>query len=187
MDLSKCIFLIVGPSGSGKDTVVKKLCSYFHAKQLKSYTTRPKRYDDEDCHIFVVSNKEDFGDIKSQYPNRVAETIFDNHFYFATKEQVEESDFYIIDPSGVEIFKEKYDGNKKIVTIFLRLSPLVQIVRLLSRGDTQEQIEQRVYHDAEVFKDIQCDYTIKADKSKRYVFNKVRHIVEENINEQTKV
>ena len=177
------IFLIVGQSGAGKDTVVNKLCRYYHATQLKSYTTRPKRYDKEDCHTFIESTKDDFSDVKEQYPHRVAETIFDNHFYFATQEQVDESDFYIIDLDGVKTFKDKYKGNKKVVIVYLELPPLIEIIRLLKRGDSEDAIKQRVYHDIEAFADASeyCDYKINAGKSKRYTFNKLRHIIEKEI------
>ena len=52
----KYIFLIVAPSGSGKDTVVNKLCDDYGFTKVKSYTTRKPRQDDKNDirnHTFV--------------------------------------------------------------------------------------------------------------------------------------
>lgn len=47
------IYLIVGRSGSGKDTVVDYLCKHYGYKRIVSYTTRPPR-NAQDKHIFVT-------------------------------------------------------------------------------------------------------------------------------------
>jgi guanylate kinase len=47
------IYLIVGRSGFGKDTVVDCLCERYGYKRIISYTTRPRR-NEQDKHIFVT-------------------------------------------------------------------------------------------------------------------------------------
>ena len=46
------IYVLIGESGSGKDTIAKEL-SKLGYKQVISYTTRPPRYTGEDTHIFI--------------------------------------------------------------------------------------------------------------------------------------
>lgn len=88
------LFLVIGRTGSGKDYLVDKLKEK-GLTQVKSYATRPKRTEDEDTHIFIEPNEFD------NYPNKVAHTKINGYDYFATAEQIDESDIYVIDPNGL--------------------------------------------------------------------------------------
>ena len=106
------ICLLVGPSGSGKTTIANKLSEEKGWKVLQSYTTRPKRYSNETGHIFV--SEEEF----EQYKNDLcAYTEFDGYKYWATNQQVDESEIYIIDPAGVDFLFFKNKIMKKTVFI----------------------------------------------------------------------
>ena len=87
--------LIIGRSGTGKSTLEKKLCNDYNLKSIKSYSTRPKRSPNEDSHIFIKPSEVD------NYPNKIATTTINGNFYFATKEQLDESHLYVIDPIGL--------------------------------------------------------------------------------------
>ena len=50
--------LLVGKSGSGKNTVQDYLVKKYGLKPLLSYTTRAKRYPEEDTHTFITEQKE---------------------------------------------------------------------------------------------------------------------------------
>lgn len=89
------IYLIVGRSGAGKDYLAAKLAAH-GLKVVKSCTTRPKRTDDENTHIFLSQKEAD------TITDKVATTVINGYEYFATKSQVEKSDVYIIDPHGIE-------------------------------------------------------------------------------------
>lgn len=91
-------FLIVGRTASGKDTLREVLEQKYGWTFVKSYTTRQKRSPNEDTHVFV---SKEYADSVS---DKVAVTHFDNgnglDEYFATREQVEAADAYIVDPNG---------------------------------------------------------------------------------------
>lgn len=87
--------LIIGRSGTGKSTLEEKLCNDYNLKSIKSYSTRPKRSPNEDSHIFIKPSDVD------NYPNKIATTTINANFYFATKEQLDESQLYVIDPIGL--------------------------------------------------------------------------------------
>lgn len=87
------MILITGRSGTGKDYLAKKLEAN-GLKQLKSYTTRPRRTPDEDTHRFIDKDSEGIF-------QKVAKTKIGEYTYFATREQVEEADVYIIDPKCI--------------------------------------------------------------------------------------
>lgn len=108
-DKGEPIFLILGESGCGKDTIVNTLCDKYGYKRVKSYTTRPPRgtETDERSHIFVSDFEFD------QLQNLVAYTRFDRYRYCATSEQVDNADLYIIDADGIKFFQERYKGARK--------------------------------------------------------------------------
>lgn len=97
------IYLIAGRTGAGKDYLATKLIEMSKQingtpwKQVKSYATRPPRTPDEDTHTFI--SPEEVKDYKDKI---VAYTKIGNYEYFATDEQVQGSDMYIIDPNGIE-------------------------------------------------------------------------------------
>lgn len=147
----------MGASGSGKSTVAKKLAEEKGWRILRSYTTRPKRHPGETGHIFV--QEEDFQRYKGDL---CAYTEFDGHKYWATKEQVNNSDLYIIDPTGVEFFREKHAFGKFPVTMKLVVDPGTRMARMRERGDTEQSIVQRLDHDKAVFSAFKADKLICA-------------------------
>ena len=98
MSDSKVKFLIVGRTGSGKDYLKKTLQDAYKWNFVNSMTTRKPRFEGEDTHIFLTEDEAKQYDDK----DKVAKTIINNNEYFATKQQVEECDAYIIDPDGIE-------------------------------------------------------------------------------------
>lgn len=96
------ILLICGESMTGKTTIMKELCRQYPNiyNPIMSYTTRPKRSEDEYGHIFV--DEEKMWDMMHQY-GLVARTFINGYFYFTTPEQFVEDkiNIYIVDGLGV--------------------------------------------------------------------------------------
>ena len=95
----KHIFLVVGRTGSGKSTLVRNACETFGMKQLVSYTTRGMRKGEQDRtdHVFIRP-----GDVEKYAEEMVAYTEIGGAEYFSTVSKLLESDFYTIDPAGVQ-------------------------------------------------------------------------------------
>lgn len=108
--------LIIGRSGTGKSTLEKKLCTIYGAKSIKSYTTRPQRNKNEDNHIFITKDEID------NYPNKIATTTINKYFYFATKEQLDNSQIYVIDPNGLYELTSNFP-ELTFNVIYLKLTP----------------------------------------------------------------
>ncbi len=88
-------YLIIGRTGSGKDYIAKVLSEIYNLKILKSYTTRPKRNEQDDGHIFITPEE------AATMADRIAEWKLDNGIeYFATRQQVLDNDIYIINPNA---------------------------------------------------------------------------------------
>lgn len=131
------ICLIMGESGVGKTTLAENLEKYYGYTQIKSYTTRPKRYEGEVGHIFVDKQKfNSLGDF-------VAYTEYGDNQYGATTQQVEENQLYVIDPDGVIAFYERYKGDKKVIVVYLKADKKARVARMLQRGDGTLNIADR--------------------------------------------
>ena len=153
--MGNCIFLIVGCSGSGKTTITEQLEQKYGLKSIQSYTTRPKRYEDESGHTFVSDEEFD------KLTDRVGYTEFAGNRYCATAEQVENNDLYIIDPKGIDFFMKSYKGSKTPKIIFISSNLTTRYERMVERAETkgeshQEAIESsltRIANDASEFYD----------------------------------
>lgn len=153
------IICIVGCSGSGKTTIANILEERYGMKSVQSYTTRPQRYEGEQGHIFISPEEvKNFKDI-------VAYNRYNGYEYFATAQQIDEADVYVVDIPGLLQLKEKYTGPKEIASVGLLISPEEAEQRMLGRGDSPTQVQQRLASDAIEFKDVAkyCDITIGTD------------------------
>ena len=123
--------LIVGASGTGKDTLARELCKA-GLKQVISYTTRERRFPGEDTHIFVTPEE------AKKYTDRVAETKIGKYEYFATRQQVEESDIYVIDPKGLYTLSSTLP-NETFLVVYLTADREEALSHAISRGENEEK------------------------------------------------
>lgn len=143
---NRFIILIVGRSGSGKTSLVDAVCKgNTHYTSVVSYTTRPPRFPDEPGHIFV--DDEHFPP-KSEW---VGYTEFNGYRYCGTKQQVEDADFWVVDPAGIDYFMSRYDGTKIPIVVGIHSKRSDLKMRMWSRGDKLQAVEDRLTHDDEAF------------------------------------
>lgn len=157
----KPFFLVLGRSGSGKSTIVTEVCKHTGMSQLQSYTTRKPRKEGETGHTFI--NEEDI----PKLGKIVAHTTFAGNFYCATQDQVEQSDFYIIDKVGLGHFRKNYMGDKKIKVIYITLDSEKVIDNMMKRGACHGDAVDRFTHDELKFEGVeeQADFVLNNDKT----------------------
>lgn len=144
-------------SGSGKSTIVQKLHRKYGYNDVKSYTTRPIRTDDlNDINTHTFISIDDIAEYKDSI---IADNWFNGNYYFATKQQLDMADVYVVDKQGLIKLYSNYFG-RDIIAIYLDVPPEIVAQRMEHRGDSNEAIMQRLQHDAEAFKGIKelCDF-----------------------------
>lgn len=128
------VYCVLGRTGSGKSTVTKEAANKLNMKVLKSYTTRQRRENetDENCdHTFISPDEvEKYRNDMIAYTDRVG------YCSFATKQQLLDNDFYIINPTGYYELKLKTkDMDVELVTIMVNVPYNDLRQRAKKRGD----------------------------------------------------
>ena len=137
--MSKTLFCIVGETGSGKDTVARKL----NKKLVVSYTTRPKRDNEIDGREHYFITDEEFDRMEKE-EHLIAYTKIGNIRYGATLERLNGAEIYVINPDGVKWFKENGIRELKIVTIGLFVPLEERKKRCSWRSDYETSFMKRV-------------------------------------------
>ena len=165
------LLCIMGRTSCGKDTLVHKLCERTGMTAITSYTTRPRRNNEGDTHIF--STKEVYEQMQAN-GNVAAYTEIAGNMYWTTIDQLYEHSVYIIDPKGVDTLRKLNLPNLRIVTVYINTPDDVRKDRALNkRGDDRLAFMRRDMAEREQFKTMlrnaDFDYAVSnLDASKAY-------------------
>lgn len=152
--VKKNIICIMGKSGSGKSTIINKICEInneFYG--VKSYTTRNIRPDenDETTHVFV---DDEFYDL---HKDRAIAMYHSNYNYHSwTDDNSFKNDctnLYAIDSKEFVNFSDKYKDVYNIYGIYLKVDEEERKKRLDSRNDhdyysLEEHLSEKYLYDA---------------------------------------
>ena len=131
--------LLCGRTGTGKSTIAKEMSRYGYS-QVVSYTTRPKRDSEtESADHYFISPEE----VNAYRDNIVAYTKIGEYEYFATKEELDKKDIYVIDPSGIENIKKIVGDEYDFVEVYLRTPKKELCERYTQRKQTKKEFEKR--------------------------------------------
>lgn len=157
------LLCVMGRSASGKDTLVQKLCERTELKQIISYTTRERRVNEGDTHIFITDEEYERMEAENQI---AAFTQIGQYKYCCTVKQLYENDVYVIDPIGVKHLRELNLPNLRLVTVFINVPDSVREERALNkRGDDKIKWRVRNRNESEQFRqmlrDADFDYAVQ--------------------------
>lgn len=142
------MIILVGASASGKTEVAKQLAREFNMKKVITHTTRPMRaHEKQDIDYHFVSVQE-FLLLKSQ--NAFVETTeYNGNYYGTSKKEIGDQKCLIVDPNGLHAFQQLHDPH--LVTFLLTANEEIRKNRMISRGDTYENIHKRIAGDKKDF------------------------------------
>lgn len=165
------LLCVLGRTSCGKDTLVGKLCERTGLTSITSYTTRPRRNNEGNTHIF--STREEYERMQAE-GSVAAYTEIAGNIYWTTIDQLYEHSVYIIDPYGVETLRKLNLPHLRLVTVYINTPDEVRKERALNkRGDDRLVFMKRDMAEREQFKamlrNANFDYAISnIDASKAY-------------------
>lgn len=156
------LLCVLGKSASGKDFLTNKLCERTGLKQLISYTTRERRVDEGDTHVFVTET--DYEQMKSE-GKIAAFTQIGQYKYWSTVEQLHNADCYIIDYVGLKTLRKLNLPNVRLVTVFVNTPDDIREERALNkRKDDKAKFRARSFAESgqfrEMLKNADFDYSV---------------------------
>lgn len=156
------LLCVLGRTASGKDSLVDKLCERTGLKAITSYTTRPRRENEGDTHIFTT--KETYEQMQVE-GNVAAYTEIANNLYWTTIDQLYANDIYIIDPNGVKTLKNLNLPNLRLVSVYINTPDAIREERALNiRKDDKKKFRVRDFSESsqfrEMLKNADFDYAI---------------------------
>lgn len=142
------LFVVSGPSGVGKDTVVGKYLKNGNAHLSISATTRSPREGEVDGKDYYFITKEEFEDWIKQ-DKFLEYASYNNNYYGTPKQKVEETlnkginVILIIEVQGALQIKEKFEDCKLIFIMPPSIKELEKRIRERAL-DSKEMIENRL-------------------------------------------
>lgn len=147
-DMRRNLYVISGPSGVGKDTVVKELLKrYPYVKKTVSVTTRQRRDTETDGIDYYYVHREKFCELQ-QCGYMVEYALYDGEYYGTLHSEIERHPantpvILVIDVRGRRNVETKYPNAKSIFIIPPSLEALKE--RIISRKqNTPTEIERRL-------------------------------------------
>lgn len=140
------LIVLSGPSGSGKNTIIKEVMkSQPSLKIMKTCTTRKRRGEGDDAYYFLT--EQEFKDKLKNNEFFEYEQVHKGLYYGVLKSSINKvlgKDIYLkdIDVNGYMKLKKEFGEN--VCGIYLDVPKKVLIDRLLKRGESEESAKKRL-------------------------------------------
>lgn len=180
------MIVLLGKSGSGKDTVSNKLINHYRYKKIITWTTRPMRPGEIQDITYHFTDEEDFKEkIEEGFfaEWKKYDSVFGTWYYGTALLDIttfsNEDKILIITPDGYRDIKNLLDKNT--LTIYLDTKRKVLKNRLFKRGDNPKEIKRRLKHDRRDFRYIgkEVDVVIKNNNRTIWELAKLIHEMHE--------
>ncbi len=141
------IFIVMGKSATGKDTIYKRLLESEELK-LKTavmYTTRPIRKAEEEGVEYHFVDEDMLLELQKQdkvIEHRSYDTIHGIWHYFTVNDgqiRLEEADYLMIGTLETYAQIREYFGKDKVIPIYLEVEDGLRLMRAIKREQKQEQ------------------------------------------------
>ena len=142
--MRKPLVLFVGRTAAGKSALAHAIAKKYELSVVKSYATRPPRKQELEAglenadHVFI--SEAEYVKLK----DIVADTEINGYHYCTTKEQLEKSDIYVIDPNGIDALKRsEFARQHQLVIFYIYANEDIRKHRFELRGETASTFQAR--------------------------------------------
>ena len=144
------MFILVGPSASGKTTVAQMLVERQGMKRAITTTTRHQRRGESfDAYHFVKSSE-----FKTE--DMVEYQEYAGNWYGLSKVEADSSNLVIMEPRGARLLRNYCDAQgRPCLLIGLPASKKEQAERMVMRGDSARIINERIAYDDVAFQKLE--------------------------------
>ena len=160
------MIILCGASASGKTVTALELQRKYGLSKAITTTTREKRVGETDGVEYFFITKEEFKKRLEEH-RFVESSLYNDNYYGCGIDQVADDKVVVLDPNGLHSSKKL--KNKNIVTFLLIADEKTRRDRMVSRGDKEEKIKERITNDVVDFsleRIGEVDFVIKTtDKS----------------------
>lgn len=185
------IFCVLGYSGVGKDTIVKKASEQLgdKVKVLVSHTTRPMRKGEQEGKTYYYIDNKEFLKMKEYYSfiesrtyntkvEKDGEIVDDVWMYGLSVDEVNSCEYgiFIVDSIGFKALKKHY-GNDVVIPIYISAKENILKERLLARGDLEDEVNRRLIDDKARFLDFRVKTVYKEIKNEGNIDEAVKELV----------
>lgn len=143
------VILVVGKTGSGKTSLIKRLCERTGLIALQSYTTRAKRSDADNDHIFV--DVEEYLRVKERGEIAIDGEIAGD-YYYSTINQLYGADLYTINPEALNRLLVLNLPNIRFVVVYISCPDKIREERVMARGDDRHKYRVREFSERQEFR-----------------------------------
>ena len=185
----KKLFLIMGKSASGKDTLYKDIVSRFRDRLgvVVPYTTRPKRQGEKDGKEYCFISERRMREMEAAgkvIESRCYQTVLGPWYYLTADDgQIDlnkKSSILIVTPAAYEKLRD-YFGAERVVPLYIETDDGIRLERALKRERSQaepkyEEMCRRFLADA---KDFSEEVLNRLGIQKRFVNDDYQRVLEE--------
>lgn len=160
------MIILIGESGSGKDTIQKQLVENFGYRKIVTYTTRPPRDGEIDGVDYHFITEKEFREKKLR--NEFGETAeYRGWKYASAIDDYADNTVIILTPSGFRKVK-KLILPMPIMSSYVRVPRRERLIRILNRGDDIEEAYRRSLSDVGMFDGIADEVDFIIDNTERF-------------------
>ncbi|MCK4655629.1 MAG: guanylate kinase, partial [candidate division Zixibacteria bacterium] len=143
-DRDQRLFVISGPSGCGKATLLKYVTDYTDIKRVVTYTTREARPGEVDGVDYNFVSKEDFDRMYENGELMERERVYGDFFYGSPRDVFAGTDADVImelDTKGTENYRSIYGS---ILTIFILPPSIDELIRRIESRHPEANMDERL-------------------------------------------
>lgn len=160
------MIVLIGESGSGKDTVQKQLVENFGYRKIVTYTTRPPRDGEVDGVDYHFISEKEFREKKRR--NEFGETAeYRGWQYGSAIKDYADNAVIILTPSGFRKVQRRI--TTPLMSVYVRVPRRERLIRILKRGDDIEEAYRRSLSDVGMFDGIADEVDFVIDNSEKYM------------------